>query len=71
MQLSPGFLDLHTLQVLEHVVCSNSKAFFGEHKLLSDKQHAFRKLHSCETQLTMVMDDWGKVLHVDNHCQVG
>ena len=29
-------------------------AVIDEHKLLSDKQHAFRKWHSCETQLTKV-----------------
>ena len=29
-------------------------AVIDEHKLLSDKQHAFRKWHSCETRLTMV-----------------
>ena len=39
-----------------------------EHKLLSDKQQAFRKWHSCETQLTMVIDDWAKVLY--NYGQV-
>ena len=33
-----------------------------EHKLLSDKQHAFRKSHSCETQLATVIDDWAKIL---------
>ena len=43
-------------------------AYLDEHKLLSDKQHAFRKWNSCETQLTTVIDDWAKVL--DNHGQV-
>ena len=27
---------------------------FDKHNLLSDKQHALRKLHSCETQLTVI-----------------
>ena len=31
-------------------------------KLLSDRQHAFRKRHSCETQLTTVINDWAKIL---------
>ena len=44
-------------------------AHLDEHKLLSDKQHAFKTCHSCETQLTTVIDDWAKVL--DNHGQVG
>ena len=34
-----------------------------EYKLLSDRQHAFRKGHSCETQLTTVINDWAKILH--------
>ena len=43
-------------------------AHLGEHKLLSDKQHAFRKWHSCETQLATVINDWAKIL--DNKGQV-
>ena len=39
-----------------------------EYKLLSDKQNAFRKRHSCETQLTTVINDWAKIL--DNGGQV-
>ena len=68
MQLSPGFLDLCTLQVIEHIVCSNIMAHLDEYKLLSDRQHAFRKEHSCETQLTTVINDWAKIL--DNRGQV-
>ena len=37
-------------------------AHLDEHKLLSDRQHAFRKKHSCETQLITVIDDWDKIL---------
>ena len=44
-------------------------AHLDEHRLLSDKQHAFRKWHSCETQLTSVIDDWANIL--DNQGQVG
>ena len=62
VQLSPGFLDLCTLQVLEHIVCSNIMAHLDEYKLLSDRQHAFRKGHSCETQLITVINDWAKIL---------
>ena len=35
---------------------------------LSDRQHALRKGHSCETQLTTVINDWAKIL--DNRGQV-
>ena len=47
-----------------HVVCSNIMAHLDEHKLL----HAFRKWHSCGTQLTTVINDWAKIL--DNRGQV-
>ena len=33
-------------------------AHLDKHKLLSDRQHAFRK--SCETQLTRVINNWAK-----------
>ena len=68
MQLSPGFLDLCTLQV------TRTHSMFKYHgsswwnKLLSDRPHAFRKRHSCETQLTTVIKDWAKIL--DNRGQV-
>ena len=29
---------------------------------MSDKQHAFRKWHSCETQLITVINDWANIL---------
>ena len=49
-------------KLFEHIVCSNRKAYLDEYKLLSDRQHAFRKRHSCETQLTTVTNDWAKIL---------
>ena len=52
----------------EHIVCSNIMAHLDEYKLLSGRQHAFRKRHSCKTQLTTVINDWAKVL--DNGGQV-
>ena len=33
-----------------------------QHNLLSDKQHAFRKWHSCETQMITGINDWAKIL---------
>ena len=53
---------------LEHIVCSNIMAHLDEYKLLSDRQHSFRKKHSCETQLTTLTNDWAKIL--DNRGQV-
>ena len=43
-------------------------AHLDEYKLFSDRQHAFRKRHSCGTQLTTVKNDWAKIL--DNRGQV-
>ena len=54
-------------KLLKHIVCSNIMAHLDEYKLLSDRQHAFRKGHSCETQLTTVINDWAKIL--DNRGQ--
>ena len=47
----PVSLTCVPCKLLEHIVCSNIMAHLDEHKLLSDKQHAFKKWHSCETQL--------------------
>ena len=63
VQLSPGFLDLCTLQVTQ-----TQYVQLDEYKLLSDRHHAFRKGHSCESQLTTVINDWAKIL--DNREQV-
>ena len=51
-------------KLLEHIVhvCSNIMAHLDEYKLLSDRQHAFRKGHNCETQLTTLIHDWAKIL---------
>ena len=50
-----------SLQDLEHIVCTNIMAHLDEHKLLLDRQHAFRKNRSCETQLITVINDWAKI----------
>ena len=52
-------------KLLEYIVCSNIMAHLDEYQLLSDRQHAFRKRHSCETQLTTVIYDWVKILDKD------
>ena len=49
-------------------MCSNIMSHLDEHKLLSDRQHAFRKSHSYEIQLATVIDDWANIL--DNQGQV-
>ena len=42
-------------------LCSNIMSHLDEYKLLSDRQHACRKYHSCETQLATVIDDWANI----------
>ena len=64
----PVSLTCVPCKLLEHIVCSNIMAHLDEYKLLSDRQPAFRKRHSCETQLTTVINDWAKIL--DNEGQV-
>ena len=64
----PVSLTCVPCKLLEHIVCSNIMAHLDEHKFLSDRQHAFRKGHSCETQLTTVINDRAKIL--DNRGQV-
>ena len=58
----PVSLTCVPCKLLEHIVCSNIMAHLDEYKLLSDREHAFRKGHSCETQLTTVINDWAKIL---------
>ena len=43
-------------------------AHLNEYKIFSDTQHAFRKRHSCETQLTSVINDSANIF--DNGGQV-
>ena len=64
----PVSLTCVPCKLLEHIVCSNIMAHLDEYKLLSDRQHAFRKRHNCETQMPTVINDWSKIL--DNRAQV-
>ena len=64
----PVSLTCVPCKLLEHIVCPNIMAHLDEYKLLSDRHYAFRKEHSCETQLITVINDWAKIL--DNRGQV-
>ena len=44
-------------KLLEHIVCSNIMAHLDEYRLLSDKQHAFRKWPNSATQVVTVIHD--------------
>ena len=54
----PISLTSFVCKTLEHIVCSNIMAHIDANKILSDCQHAFRKSHSCTTQLCHVINDW-------------
>ena len=58
----PVSLTCFPCKLLEHIVCSNIMGHLHQYNLLSDKQHAFRKWHSCETQLITVINDSAKIL---------
>ena len=58
----PVSLTCEHCELLEHIVCLYIMAHLDEYKLLSNRQHAFRKRHICETHLTTVMNDWAKIL---------
>ena len=58
----PVSLTCIPCKLLEHIVCSNIMGHLDQYNLLSDKQHAFRKWHSCETQLITVINDSAKIL---------
>ena len=58
----PVSLPCVPCKMLEHTVCTNIMAHLDKHKLLSDRQHAFRKNRSCETQLITVINDSAKIL---------
>ena len=60
----PVSLTCVPCKLLEHIVCSNIMAHLDEYKHLSDRQHAFRKGQSCETQLTTVINDWANILDI-------
>ena len=64
----PVSLTCVPCKLLKHIVCSNIMAHLDEHRLLSDKQHACRKWHSCKTQFITLIDDWTNIL--DNQGQV-
>ena len=44
-------------KVLEHIVCHHLHAHFDKNKILTDVNHGFRSGFSCETQLTVTVDD--------------
>ena len=44
-------------KIFEHIVTSNVVKHFDENQILYDLQHGFRSKRSCETQLTMLIEE--------------
>ena len=44
-------------KTLEHIVFSSTMRFLEEFNVFSNSQHGFRKGRSCETQLTLLLED--------------
>ena len=51
----PVSLRCSPCKLLEHIVCSNTMVHLDEHELLSDRQHAFRKLDN-----VVIVEDGGR-----------
>ena len=49
-------------KTLEHIVCHAMHKHFEKHSVLTNLNHGFRKGYSCETQLTITVDDLCKNL---------
>ena len=63
----PVSLTCILCKVLEHIVSSNLMSHFDNNNILHNRQHAFRKGHSCESQLINVIHDWAT--SIDNRQQ--
>ena len=44
-------------KVLEHIIASQLVKYMNSHDLLYELQHGFKGIRSCETQLTMLLED--------------
>ena len=62
----PVSLTCITCKLLEHIICSNLMQHFEKHNILNSRQHAFRRRHSCETQLINVIHDWATAIDKEN-----
>jgi hypothetical protein len=56
----PISLTCIVCKLLEHVVASNMARHLDSNKIMYDLQHGFRERRSCETQLTMLIEDLAK-----------
>ena len=53
----PVYLTCVCCKLMEHILVRHMLRHFDDKKIISDKQHGFRKGHSCETQLITTVND--------------
>ena len=53
----PVSLTCVCCKLMEHILVRHMLRHFDDKKIISDKQHGFRKGHSCETQLITTVND--------------
>jgi len=53
----PVSLTCVCCKILEHIITSHIRQHLDHNNILSAYQHGFRKLHSCETQLLVTVQD--------------
>ena len=53
---------------MEHIIVSQIAKHLQEHNILSNSQFGFRSMHSCESQLFVILHDITKT--VDNKLEV-
>ncbi len=56
----PVSLTCVCCKVMEHILVSNIMSHLNHHSILHDRQHGFRAMRSCETQLTTFVNELAK-----------
>ena len=64
----PVSLTCVCCKIFEHIISSHIRQHLDHYSILSSFQHGFRKLHSCETQLLVTIQDL--LFHRDKHIPV-
>ncbi len=64
----PISLTCVSCKPFEHIITKHIRNHLDEHNILSNFQHGFRYLHSCETQLMITLQDL--MSHRDNYTQI-
>ena len=65
----PVSLTCITCKLFEHIICKHILAHLEDHTILTDLQHGFRSVRSCETQLVTTFQDLAQ-MHNKNGSQI-